>query len=55
MNAVLGKLLLSALLTPCVKGGFSLLGLSVAWWIAAAIGLVVVFGGWLIIGNSDGA
>lgn len=53
MTEFLLKLLASALLTVLIKGGVALLQHSIAWWAAALISLVVVFGGFLIL-SSDG-
>jgi hypothetical protein len=55
VNEFVAKLAVSALLTLLIKGGVALFGHWIAWWLAALIALVVVFGGWLIIVNSDGA
>lgn len=49
------KLLLSAALTLLIKGGMALFSHSIAWWLATVIALVVVFGGWLILVDTDGA
>ncbi|MET0415802.1 MAG: hypothetical protein ABW022_07255 [Actinoplanes sp.] len=54
MNEFLLKLLLSAVVALVVKRGVALLGSSIAWWIAAVIGLVLVFGGWFFWVHSDG-
>jgi uncharacterized membrane protein YqgA involved in biofilm formation len=48
------RLLLSAVLTLLIKGGVALFQHSIAWWAAALIALVVVFGSFLILGDSDG-
>jgi hypothetical protein len=51
-EALLGfvvKLVLAAVLTPLVMGGFALFGHHIVWWLAALIALVAVFGGWLIV------
>jgi hypothetical protein len=53
MAELVVKLLISALLTVLIKAGVALLGHSVAWWLAALIALVVVFGGWFVIVDSD--
>jgi hypothetical protein len=53
MAEFLIKLVLSAVVTLIIKGGVALLGASIAWWLAAMIALVLVFGGWLIIVHSD--
>ena len=53
IRAVGFGLLLSAALTVVVKGLVALGGHSVAWWLAALLSLVVVFGGFLIF--TDGA
>lgn len=55
MAEFLLKLFISGGLAVAIKGGFALFGASIAWWLAALISLVVVFGGWLIIVDSDGA
>lgn len=55
MNEFVAKLAVSALLALLIKGGVALFGHWIAWWLAALIALVVVFGGWLIIVDSDGA
>lgn len=49
------KMLLSAGLTLLIKGGVALFSHSIAWWLAALIALAAVFGGWLIIVDTDGA
>lgn len=48
------RLALSVVLTLAIKGGVALFQHSIAWWAAALISLVVVFGGFLILGDSDG-
>jgi hypothetical protein len=48
------RLLLSAVLTLAIKGGVALFHHSIAWWAALLIALVVVFGGFLILSDSDG-
>ncbi len=55
MNEFVAKLAVSALLALLIKGGVALFGHWIAWWLAALIALAVVFGGWLIIVDSDGA
>lgn len=55
MTEFLTKLAVSAVLTLLIKGGVALADHWIAWWLAAAIALVVVFGGWLIITNVDDA
>ncbi|MEU7980517.1 hypothetical protein AB0B63_18535 [Micromonospora sp. NPDC049081] len=55
MTETLIKLLLAAVLTLLIKGGVALTGHWIAWWLAALISLAVVFGGWLIITDTDGA
>jgi len=56
MAEFLLKLLISVMLTAAIKVGVTVLGHWIAWWLAALIALVVVFGGWLIIGDDlDGA
>lgn len=55
MAEFFAKLLLSAVVTLLIKGGVALFHHSIAWWLAALIALVFVFGGWLIITNIDGA
>jgi hypothetical protein len=55
VSEFVAKLAVSALLTLLIKGGVALFGHWIAWWLAAVIALVVVFGGWLIIVHSDGA
>jgi hypothetical protein len=55
MSEFLIKLALSAVLTLLIKGGVALFDHWIAWWLAALISLVVVFGGWLIVTNVDGA
>lgn len=55
MNELFAKLALSAVLTLIVKGVVAMFDHSIAWWLAALIALVVVFGGWLILVDSDGA
>lgn len=54
MGEFLIKVALSAAVALLVKGGVAMAGHWVAWWLAALIGLVVVFGGWLIIVDGDG-
>ncbi len=54
MNDLMIRLVLSAVLTLLIKGGVALFQHSIAWWAAALIALVVVFGGFLILGDSDG-
>ncbi|MEU7170363.1 hypothetical protein ABZ949_02580 [Micromonospora tulbaghiae] len=53
MAEFLWKLLASAILTLLIKGGVAMFDHWIAWWLAAAIALVLVFGGWLIITNLD--
>lgn len=53
MTEFLWKVLASAVLTVLIKGGVALFQHSIAWWTAALIALVVVFGGFLIL-DSDG-
>lgn len=55
MAEFLLKLFISAGITVAIKGVVALFGASIAWWLAALIALVVMFGGWLIIVDSDGA
>jgi hypothetical protein len=55
MHEFLIKLAVSVVLTLIIKAGFALFDHWIAWWLAALISLVVVFGGWLIITNTDGA
>lgn len=55
MTETLVKLLLAAALTLAIKGGVALAGHWIAWWLAALISLAVVFGGWLLIADTDGA
>lgn len=55
MGEFLFKLFVSVGITVAIKGGVALFGHWIAWWLAALISLVVVFGGWLIIVDSDGA
>lgn len=55
MVEFLAKLLVSAALTVLIKAGVAFFDHWIAWWLAALIALVVVFGGWLIITNVDGA
>lgn len=49
------KLIGAALLTLLIKGGVAVFDHWIAWWLAALISLVVVFGGWLILIDLDGA
>jgi hypothetical protein len=49
------KLSASAVLTVIIKILVAAFNHSIAWWLAAAIALVLVFGGWLIVINADGA
>lgn len=53
MAEFLIKLVLSAIVTLLIKGGFALFGASIHWILAALIALVVVFGGWFIVVHSD--
>lgn len=55
MAEFLIKLLISAVVTLLIKGGVALFDHWIAWWLAALIALVVVFGGWLILADTDGA
>jgi hypothetical protein len=55
MTELLLKLLVSAAIMLLIKGGVALFGHWIAWWLAAVIALVLVFGGWLILGDADGA
>lgn len=55
MSEIAIRLLLSAVLTLLIKGGVAVFGHSIAWWFAAVIALVLVFGGWFILVDSDGA
>lgn len=55
MAEFLLKLFISGGITVAIKAIAALAGLSIAWWLAALIALVVTFGGWLIIVDSDGA
>lgn len=55
MAELLVKLAVSALLTLLIKGGVALFNHWIAWWLAAVISLAVVFGGWLIFIDGDGA
>lgn len=55
MSDFLLRLLLSAAVTLLIKGGVALIGHSIAWWLAALIALVLVFGGWFVLIDSDGA
>jgi hypothetical protein len=48
------KLALTALLALAIKGGVALANHSIAWWAAALIAFVVVFGGFLILDSDDG-
>jgi len=54
MAEFLLKLLFSAVVTLLIKGGVALFDHWIAWWLAALIALVVVFGGWLVLVDSDG-
>lgn len=47
------RLLISAVLTVAIKGGVAMFNHSIAWWAAALIALVIVFGGFLIFGDSE--
>lgn len=53
MSEFLIKLVLSVVMTIVVKGVVALFGASIAWWLAAIIALVLVFGGWFILVDSD--
>lgn len=55
MAEFLIKLAASVVLTLLIKGGVTLFDHWIAWWLAALISLVVVFGGWLILDDIDGA
>ena len=55
MGEFAAKVLVSAAFTLLIKAGVALFGHSIAWWLAALIALVVVFGGWLILVDTDGA
>lgn len=55
MPELLIKLFISAGITVLIKVGVAVTGHWIAWWLAALIALVVTFGGWLIITNTDGA
>lgn len=55
MGEFLAKLLVSAAFALLIKAGVALSGHWIAWWLAALISLVVVFGGWLILVDTDGA
>lgn len=55
MSEFVAKLAVSAVITLLIKGGVALFGHWIAWWLAALIALVVTFGGWLIISDTDGA
>lgn len=55
MAEFLLKLLASAVLTLLIKGGVALFNHWIAWWLAAVIALVITFGGWLILVDSDGS
>jgi hypothetical protein len=49
------KLAITAVLTLAIKAGVALADHWIAWWLAALISLVVVFGGWFVLVDSDGA
>ncbi len=49
----LAKLVAAAVIAVILGWLDSLFGISTPWWVCAAIGLVVVFGGVLIIERSD--
>lgn len=53
MGEFLLKAFLSAMLMLLIKGGVAMAGHWIAWWMAALIALAVVFGGWLVIVDSD--
>jgi hypothetical protein len=55
MAEFLAKLLVSAAFTLLIKGGVAVFGHWIAWWLAAVIALVVVFGGFFLITNADRA
>jgi hypothetical protein len=55
MPEFLIKLAISIALTLVIKVGVAAFGHWIAWWLAGLIALVVVFGGWLIVTNTDGA
>lgn len=55
MVEFLAKLLVSTAFTLLIKGGVALTGHWIAWWLAALIALVIVFGGMLILNEVDGA
>lgn len=50
---LLAKLVTVGLLTMAIKVGGLILDYSIAWWLATAISLVLVFGGWLIFVDGD--
>lgn len=47
------RVLLAAVLALAIKGGVALFHHSIAWWAAALIALVFVFGGVLILGDDS--
>lgn len=53
MAEFLIKLIVSAVVALLIKAGVALFGHWIAWWLAAIIGLVVVFGGVLILDSDD--
>lgn len=46
---MIGRLVVSGLLTVVVKVGAASIGYSIDWWLAAVVSLVLVFGGCLIV------
>lgn len=48
------RLLCAAILAILIKGSVALFGHSIAWWVAALIALVAVYGGFLILDPDRG-
>ncbi|MCX5066601.1 hypothetical protein OOJ91_12005 [Micromonospora lupini] len=48
-------LVISAVLTLLIKGGFALAHQSISWVLAAIIAVLIVFGGWVVFVDTDGS
>lgn len=55
MGELLIRLLMTAAFTLLIKGVVALFHYSIAWWLALVIAAVFVFGGWLILVDTDGS
>jgi hypothetical protein len=53
VDEFIGKVIIAAVLTLAIKGGVALFHHWIAWWLAALISIVVVFGGFLILDGDD--